>query len=85
MPGSKTRKKIAQENTKRFLQSLDHLRGKPAINHLTKNQNTRISSSQKQASQSCGMQNSRDRKHQQGNTDNRKDDQKINDDRSKKT
>ncbi|KAH0546779.1 hypothetical protein KQX54_015164 [Cotesia glomerata] len=79
-----TRKKTAQENTERFLQSLDHLRGKPPISHLTKNKNTRISPSQEQASQSNGMQNSRDGKHQKDNTDNRKDDQKIKDDKSRK-
>ncbi|KAH0549813.1 hypothetical protein KQX54_014493 [Cotesia glomerata] len=64
--------------------NLDDLRGKPPISHLTKNKNTRISPSQEQASQSNGMQNSRDGKHQKDNTDNRKDDQKIKDDRSRK-
>lgn len=55
---STTRKKTTQENTERFLQSLDHLRGKPPINHLTKNKKARTNPSQEQASQSRG------RKHQ---------------------
>lgn len=81
---SELRKKNKEANLGPTMTPLDHLRRVPPTSQRTQYKNTRISPDPEQVLQSGEVQKRRNKKLQRGNTDNGKDAQKSNDDRSRK-